>query len=420
MPVDMSTFWTDWGVSCGNQSANNFYDCFYGLTMTDGFVCANLQDFLAWNSVYWGEEYNRYSFFKQYENTDPNIIDEHTFYQNTDDPNIWDFKTFYEIAPSYFPANCYIPPVVNQFILAYRNNNKPLISNDGINWNEITISLGDYTTFANCKARGGDYYLMGGLSNMVRYTISTDTWENFGTTYNIQDLAYNSDTGEFIGITRETPTNNVHISSDNGETWTTYSSGIKFDCIGYSPGNLKCYASVNNAPNSNRVATSSDGITWLALTTSGGGAATTSSRYFTSIDVGGDVYFIPNKPSTGSRYILGTNDFATWSEIVNTNTTDWRVVATDGINDAVVVMGEASFNSSWKTINALINSSAPTTYQYTDVAYFYPNNVWVTGTRASDILDTNKKLLYSKDNDGAAWTKIDGTNGNFTNILVIT
>jgi hypothetical protein len=418
MSVDMNTFWTDWGVSCGNQSANNFYDCFYGLTMTDGFVCANLQDFLDWNSVYWDTPYNRYSFFKDYENVDSNIIDEHTFYQNTSDVNIWDFKTFYEIAPSYFPANCYIPPVVNQFILAYRNNNKPLISNDGINWNEITISLGNYTAFPNCKATSGDIHLMGGSSNMIRYTISTDTWENFGTTYHIQDLAYNSDTGEFIGITRDTVTNNVHISSDNGETWTTYSSGIKFDCIGYSQGNLKYYASINNAPNSKRVATSSNGITWLALTTSGGGAATTSSKYFTSIDVYGDIYFIPNKPTSGSRYILTTNDFSTWGEIVETNNTDWRVVATDGVNDVVVIMGEASFNSSWKTMTSLANSSAPTTYQYTDVAYFYPNLVWVTGTRASDFADTNKKLLYSND-DGSTWNKIDGTTGTYSNILVI-
>jgi hypothetical protein len=418
MSVDMNTFWSDWGVACGNQTANNWYDCFNGLTMVDGFVCANFQDFLKWNNISWGEEYNRYSFFKQYENTDPNIIDEFTFYQNTSDVNIWDFKTFYEIAPSYFPANCYILPVVNQFILAYRNTNKPLISNDGINWNEITISLGNYTAFPNCNVRGGDYYLMGGLSNMIRYTISTDTWENFGTTYYIQDLAYNSDTGEFIGITRDTATNNVHISSDNGETWTTYSSGIKFDCIGYSQGNLKYYASINNAPNSNRVATSSDGITWTAVTTSTLGAALTDSRYFISIDINGDIYFIPNKPATDSRYILTTNDFSTWGEIVDTNNTDWRVVATDGFNDAVVIMGEASFNSSWKTMTSLTNSSAPTTYQYTDVAYFYPNLVWVTGTRASDIADTNKKLLYSND-DGATWNKIDGTTGAYSNILVI-
>lgn len=419
MPVDMSTFWTDWGVSCGNQSANNFYDCFYGLTMTDGFVCANLQDFLAWNSVYWGEEYNRYSFFKQYENTDPNIIDEFTFYQNTSDVNIWDFKTFYEIAPSYFPANCYIPPVVNQFILAYRNTNTPLISNDGINWNEITISLGNYTTLPNCNVRGGDYYLMGGLFNIVRYTISTDTWENFGTTYTIQDLAYNSDTGEFIGITRDTTTNNVHISSDFGETWTTYSSGFKFDCIGYSQGNLKYYASIKVTVGTNRVAISTNGITWTTVTTSSGGAETTSSRYLCSIYVNGDVWFIPNKPVSGDEWILKTNDFSTFSQYNTTIGGDWRVVATDGINDEIVIMGEASYNSAWRYLPSILASNAPTTYQYTDVAYFYPNTVWVTGTRASDILDTNKKLLYSLDG-GVNWTKIDGTTGNFTNILVIT
>lgn len=102
MPIDMNSFWSDWGVDCGNQSSNNWYNTFNGLKMSDGYVCGNFKDFLNWNNLSWGTFDSRYTFFKNFNNIDPLIIDEKTFYENTSDPGIYDFKTFYEIAPSYY------------------------------------------------------------------------------------------------------------------------------------------------------------------------------------------------------------------------------------------------------------------------------------------------------------------------------
>jgi hypothetical protein len=95
MPVIMNTFWSNLGVVSGNDQATNQYDLFNGLTFSDGFVCGSQYDFFTHLNT------NRYEFFKSYNSTDSNIIDEFTFYQNTDDPNIWDFYTFYLNAAQY-------------------------------------------------------------------------------------------------------------------------------------------------------------------------------------------------------------------------------------------------------------------------------------------------------------------------------
>lgn len=420
MAVDMSTFWSDWGVACGNQVADNWYDTFKGLKMIDDTIVYNFQEFIKWNNEYWGENYNRYTFFKAYNGIDPNIIDEKTFYQNIDDVNIWDFKTFYEIAPSYFPANCNPTPPVNKFIIAYKNTQIPYISFDGINWNEITIdTLGNYTASVGCNAKNSQYYLMGGQNNVIRYDINNDVWENFGTTITLHDLAYDPDNGKFIGLTRGVTTNNIHISSDNGQSWTTYSSGSQFDCIGYSEGYLRYYASVNGASNK-RVSTSSDGITWAAQITSAGAAATYDGRYYDSVDVNGNILFVPSAPVTGNKfYFIQTNDFSTWNTYEYSTNSDLRGGTFNNTNDKLVFMGEANKQSLiGGDVSLLSASNAPITYQYTDIAYFQFGDIFVAGTRASDVADTNKKLLYSTSN-GLNWVKVDGITGNFSNILVI-
>jgi len=418
MPVEMNTFWSDWGVACGNQSANNWYDCFYGLKMIDDEYCYNFQDFLKWNSNYWGESFNRYSFFKQYENIDPNILSERTFYQNTDDTNIFDFKTFYEYAPQYFPANC-TPPVGNKFVLAYKNTNKPFISFDGINWNEITISLGDYNASRNCNVKGSIYVWMGGTSNVIRYNTVNDVWENFGVSFTIHDIAWNPDNNELIGITRDTTTNNVHISSDYGETWNTYSSSGMFDCIGYSEGNLKYYASVKGAGNK-RVWTSSNGITWIPSITSTGNAITYDGRYFDSIDINGDIVFVPSSPITSGTksYLLKTNNLGTWSQYEYVLNSDMRIAAFNPTNDAMIAMGNSLYNNVFNTYDVLNVSSAPTTYSYSDCVYFNNGSVFIAVTSSADISDVNKRILYSLD-DGDNWIKVDCTTDNYTNLLVI-
>jgi hypothetical protein len=104
MPVLMNTFWSNLGVVSGNLTATNQYDLWKGITFNDGFVCASQYDFFTHLGT------NRYEFFKSYNSTDSNIVDETTFYQNTSDPNIWDYKTFYENAAQYLvPATSPTP-----------------------------------------------------------------------------------------------------------------------------------------------------------------------------------------------------------------------------------------------------------------------------------------------------------------------
>jgi hypothetical protein len=95
MPVLMNTFWSNLGVVSGNISATNQYDLWKGITFNDGFVCASQYDFFTHLGT------NRYEFFKSYNSTDSNIVDETTFYQNTSDPEIWDYYTFYLHAAKY-------------------------------------------------------------------------------------------------------------------------------------------------------------------------------------------------------------------------------------------------------------------------------------------------------------------------------
>lgn len=105
MSVDITVFWSELSVGSGNKNANNWYDVWNGIVMTDGYVCKNIGDVLNWNNIVSQGtlNYNRYTFFKDYNNVDVNIVDEFTFYQNTSDINIYDFKTFYENAAQYFP-----------------------------------------------------------------------------------------------------------------------------------------------------------------------------------------------------------------------------------------------------------------------------------------------------------------------------
>ena len=412
--VDMATFWSDWGVTCGNQSANNRYDCFYGLTMSDGFVCANGKDFFDWNLT------NRYDFYKAYDGVSAGVIyDEYTFYKNTDDPNIYDFKTFYEIAPSYFPAQCV--PLGSPYVIAFRNNSAPYKSYDGINWELINIDLlSDYNVNSNCSAsKPNSWTLMGGQNNVIRYNWGDETWENFTTTINISDMAYDSDNDLFIGISREVTTNQIHISTDDGETWTTTSSvGNYFDCIGYST-NLGKYYAANRTTNGKRVMTSTNGTTWVGITSATGAAATTDAKYLNCIEFDdNNIYFIPAKPTSGSEWIIQTLDLIAFTQSSTSFSSNWTSVGFDKNADGVVMLGETTTPGAWKTISSLAISSAPQTYQYTDAKYFPTGNVFIAGTRTASLPNASKKILYSTD-EGDNWIKVSGTTGNISNILVI-
>lgn len=407
--ITMSSFWTDLGVTCGNQNANNWYDCFNGLTFDDGFVCANATDFF--NHL----QYNRYDFFLSYTGIDS----EYDFYKNTDDTNIYDFKTFYEYAPSYFPANCVVS---NNFVIAYRNNSAPYKSFDGINWELITIDvLSNYSSNVSCNAsKPGTYTLMGGNNNVIRYNWGSDTWENFTTTINISDMAYDSDNDLFIGITRLVTTNQIHISTDDGENWTTTSDidGNYFDCIGYSPNQGKYYAA-NRTTNGKRVMTSTNGTTWVGVTSATGAAATTDAIYLNCIEFeDNNIYFIPSKPTSGDEWIIQTLDLIAFTQSSTSIGGDWKSVGFVKNGDGVVMLGENNTPGAWKTIPLLATSNAIQTYQYTDAKYFPTGNVFIAGTRTASLPNASKKILYSTD-DGNNWTQVNGTSGNIQNLLVI-
>lgn len=98
MSINLSTFWTTWGVFSGDTTSTNQYDFWRGLIMTGGTRMNNQYDFFTFNNT------TRYEFFKNLNSTYPEVWDETTFYQNTNDVRIYDYKTFYEFAAQSLPT----------------------------------------------------------------------------------------------------------------------------------------------------------------------------------------------------------------------------------------------------------------------------------------------------------------------------
>ena len=98
MSINLSTFWTTWGVSSGDTSSTNQYDFWRGLIMTGGTRMNSQYDFFTFNNT------TRYQFFKNLNSTYPEVWDEYTFYQNTNDARIYDFNTFYQYAAQSLPG----------------------------------------------------------------------------------------------------------------------------------------------------------------------------------------------------------------------------------------------------------------------------------------------------------------------------
>lgn len=315
------------------------------------------------------------------------------------------------ISPSNIDTNRYLIAIGDR---AYKSYN-------GKNWFEISIdNLTNKASANNCNAQNGTYYLMGGSANIIRYDKVNQIWENFEQTGKVfSDLAYDPDNDLFIGIRRDTATNNVYISTDNGETWTTSTSSpsLQFDSIGYSV-NLGLYYATVKGAGARRVRRSTDGLTWNLSTTSTGGAETYNGSYFDSVEVGDDIWFIPGAPTAGNAWFLKTDDLVTWNQYEFIGNSNFRNASVVPDGDAVVIMGESSKESVWKSLPGIAVSNAPTTYQYTDNAYFGFGEVFVAVTRSSDFADSNKKILYSTD-DGENWTKVNNTPGIFSNLLVI-
>ena len=95
MSIDLNGFWQSWDVVSGNTQANNQYEFWKGMVMTNGDVLANQYDFFTYHNT------TRYEWFKALQGTYPEVWDEYTFYKNTNDDRIFDFKTFYQYGGSY-------------------------------------------------------------------------------------------------------------------------------------------------------------------------------------------------------------------------------------------------------------------------------------------------------------------------------
>ena len=104
MSINLSTFWTTWGVSSGDTSSTNQYDFWRGIIMDDNTQLSSQYDFFKYNNT------TRYEFFNNLNSTYPEVWDEYTFYQNTNDPRIFDFDTFYTYAAQSLPGGGPPPP----------------------------------------------------------------------------------------------------------------------------------------------------------------------------------------------------------------------------------------------------------------------------------------------------------------------
>ena len=103
MSINLSTFWAGWDVISGNTQATDQYGFWKGMVMSSEQVLNNQYEFFQYHNT------TRYQWYKNLENTYPEVWDEYTFYKNTNDPNIFDMRTFYQygaqyLAPSVTPT----------------------------------------------------------------------------------------------------------------------------------------------------------------------------------------------------------------------------------------------------------------------------------------------------------------------------
>jgi len=95
MSIDLNGFWQSWDVVSGNTQANNEYEFWNGMVMSNGDVLASQYDFFKYHNT------TRYEWFKNLQGTYPEVYDEYTFYRNTNDERITNSYTFYQYCGSY-------------------------------------------------------------------------------------------------------------------------------------------------------------------------------------------------------------------------------------------------------------------------------------------------------------------------------
>lgn len=114
MAINLSTFWAGWDVVSGNTQATNQYEFWKGMVMSNGQILNNQFEFFTYHNT------TRYEWFKNLQETYPEVYNEYTFYKNTNNPNIYDMRTFYEygaqyltpsVTPTPTPSNTVTPTV---------------------------------------------------------------------------------------------------------------------------------------------------------------------------------------------------------------------------------------------------------------------------------------------------------------------
>lgn len=153
MAIDLSTFWSTWGVTAGNTSATNQYEFWKGMVMSNGQVLNNQYEFFQYHNT------TRYEWFRDLQTTYPEVYNEYTFYRNTSDDRIYDMSTFYEFGATYLgggttTTTTTAPPVNSMGLLGGWDGFSeeiPMTSEDGENWEILAYQMpegsGSYSTY---------------------------------------------------------------------------------------------------------------------------------------------------------------------------------------------------------------------------------------------------------------------------------
>jgi hypothetical protein len=103
MAINLSTFWSTWDVVSGNTQATTQYEFWKGMVMSTGQILNNQYEFFTYHNT------TRYEWFKNLQETYPEVYDEYTFYKNTNDPDIYDMRTFYQYGAPYLNSTPVTP-----------------------------------------------------------------------------------------------------------------------------------------------------------------------------------------------------------------------------------------------------------------------------------------------------------------------
>jgi len=180
-------------------------------------------------------------------------------------------------------------------------------STDGITWTERTLLHHYSVTY------GDSTFVAGGYRHKVDTSTDGITWTsggNFGYTINrsITGIAFGN--GTFVAVTNG---GTIKISSNNGTTWTSISSGLPISLSDISFGN-NTFVTVSG---SGTILTSSDnGITWTSRT-----SGTTNG--LTSVAFGNNTFL-----AVGSDILKSSDNGTTWDNVTSITPTPYLKAVT--------------------------------------------------------------------------------------------